>query len=756
MSGAPARPTDPGAAYLASRRILEPGRSVQWIARDDMDGARRALCFPSRSYRDGGGDRRQRIDAGFPDTIAGVLNYRWWSRDGKREFFELEGIMPDGTRAEWISPDPDGKPAKRISQPGRGIHRAAFVVRQPDPLRGGRLHVCEGAPDALSLDAMGAARPEDGIIGMHGCWGMRDAAPWCAGSADVLIYPHRLDKGDIGEKCADKLADALAGRGHVVRSNHAKRHDLNDELCGEAPRRTDAYSDTGRLSLDALAPLLKDCAAVSEPVDWLWRGYVARGLMFAITGAPDAGKTIGSLGVCSALSAGAALPGDEAREPKRVAWVGGVDEDPHGLIVARLREAGASGDNLRVFKMPEVDQLRIAEVCEALREWQPDLVVVDSHVSWFRESNDGAAVRAELQGVFGGLLRDGAACGIVSHWRKSGVEDGPQHFRTAGSNMGLIGAVRLALEFEKASGADAGTMRVTKHNIGPQPDDVEYRIAGRGMGGMIGVVEWGDKSPHVPREPGGGGGRAVSDDDALGAVRTIAAAGKPVTASKVNAELGIGNSPAARVAAARALDRLTAAGALTAAPGTVRGNKCTIYAEPEQPAAAGAGTCVGTCVDRPTDVPAGDVCRYVGPCTSDLQPTDAPAQAEPDPSGEPDRHTSETENDHPSADGGGDNPEGGSATSRSSAPAMRRFGGCLRPRRTAASRIYRRPRPSSITTRPLSSSPAASMACTRPGSRNAGRQRADVPDRRRVDRRPGGMRGGSREAASGRPCSWRR
>ena len=74
---------------------------------------------------------------------------------------------------------------------------------------GGRLHVAEGAVDALSVDRLdGLAAPTDGILGFLGCYGLRDAEPWCSSYTDIRIYPHHQDKGDIGEKCADFLRQA--------------------------------------------------------------------------------------------------------------------------------------------------------------------------------------------------------------------------------------------------------------------------------------------------------------------------------------------------------------------------------------------------------------------------------------------------------------------------------------------------------------------------------------------------------------------
>lgn len=321
------------------------------------------------------------------------------------------------------------------------------------------------------------------------------------------------------------------------------------------------------VDLDTLAPTLGNCEARSEEVSWLWTGRIPRGALFAVTGAPDAGKSLTCAALAAAVSSGLAMPGDHPREPGRVVWIGAEDEDQHGLVVARLRAAGADPERTRVYRAPE-SPVSIAAICRTIRESQPDLVIVDSHVSWFRESNDGPAVRAELQAAFRDLLRDGCAVGLVAHWRKSSVEDGPQHFRTAGSNMGLIGAVRSVLEVEKRNGDDAGTLRTVKHNAGPQPDDVRYQIESHGE---VGIVVWAGTAPHTPREPGGGSG--PSDKEILD---VLEAADDPLTLNGMRAPLKM-KSRVQQVALKASVVRLTESGVLDTVTVKRRGNEHKAY-----------------------------------------------------------------------------------------------------------------------------------------------------------------------------------
>lgn len=340
------------------------------------------------------------------------------------------------------------------------------------------------------------------------------------------------------------------------------------DLTPDPPPDDAPEGDSDDLDLDVIAPLLRDCSTKIEPTPWLWRDRIPAGVLFTLTGAPDAGKSLVGVSIVAHLSSTAALPGepeDSERKPLKCAWVGAEDEDAHETVVSRLNAAGADGDYVRVFKTPE-DRLHIARICRAMAKWTPDIVFVDSHVSWFEESIDGQAVRTELKEAFRPLLDAGAAVGIVSHWRKSKVEDGPDHDRTAGASSGLIGGMRAALEVRKVDGS--GVVRCTKHNLGPQPDDVEFDF---GSVDGVGVVQWGECVEPEP-EPDTGGGRGIDD-----LLATLDADPNHVwTKNQLLKALG-SEGGAAQRALAKAIDMATNRGLIETYTATVRGQSRDAY-----------------------------------------------------------------------------------------------------------------------------------------------------------------------------------
>ena len=233
-------PTGPGDAYLRSRGFEAPYPSdVRWLPRLDWPEELRGWLTPTRTY-DGprgtglGPDTQVRADHGYPALCAGLLVWIWRRLPDGVPGVEVEGVSDEGRRVEFRRPG--GSNVKRPAVPGSRFDGAAFIARASAP--GVRLHVCEGAPDALAAVTLGLATPGEGVIAAHGAGQLPSLAPWCA-SRPVTIWPH----GDhAGERGARALRDRLRERVRV----HFGRGDLGDELIGQEPARVpDSWEGDG-------------------------------------------------------------------------------------------------------------------------------------------------------------------------------------------------------------------------------------------------------------------------------------------------------------------------------------------------------------------------------------------------------------------------------------------------------------------------------------------------------------------------------
>jgi hypothetical protein len=105
----------------------------------------------------------------------------------------------------------------------------------------------------------------------------------------------------------------------------------------------DATSDS-RSSVTAVKPsvaLIRGDTIKPKPIGWLWRGWLARGKMHILGGAPGTGKTTIGLSLAAIVTQGGVWPdGSRCPAPGQVViWSG--EDDPADTLVPRLMAAGA-------------------------------------------------------------------------------------------------------------------------------------------------------------------------------------------------------------------------------------------------------------------------------------------------------------------------------------------------------------------------------------------------------------------------------
>ena len=76
------------------------------------------------------------------------------------------------------------------------------------------------------------------------------------------------------------------------------------------------------------------------PIEWTWRGWLARGRLHILAGQPGSGKTTLACELAATISTGGIWPdGSRAKQGSVVIWSG--EDDPADTLVPRLAAAGA-------------------------------------------------------------------------------------------------------------------------------------------------------------------------------------------------------------------------------------------------------------------------------------------------------------------------------------------------------------------------------------------------------------------------------
>jgi hypothetical protein len=216
-------------------------------------------------------------------------------------------------------------------------------------------------------------------------------------------------------------------------------------------------------------PSLEELARTLGPVEWLWPGWIPRGMLSLLGAAPGAGKSLVALDLARRLLAGEGFPdGAEMEFPA----VSVLYVDAEAVPQIQNERAAAWGmDRSRLFLMlpkdpygmidfgEEEEQDRLVEMVYKLR---PELVVVDSLSSIsVRGENNVEDVRAVL-GFLGAVAREfELGMLLIHHLRKRSFGGlrlpgpvGPDDFRGSSHIIAMARSV-LALSVVQA---------------GPEPD----------------------------------------------------------------------------------------------------------------------------------------------------------------------------------------------------------------------------------------------------------------------------------------------
>jgi hypothetical protein len=197
-----------------------------------------------------------------------------------------------------------------------------------------------------------------------------------------------------------------------------------------------------------------------EEVQWLWKPYLPIGKVTLLEGDPESGKSYLSLAIAAHVTNGHGLPAygtqpSEKRTARNVLLLTGEDGTAD-TVVPRLLKVG--GDSTRVFQLRGIVQTKddkdveltitldaVAHIEEALKQFQPELVVVDpfqsflgTHVDMHRANE----IRPVLDGLGKLAAKYGCAIVLIRHLKKDTA--GGANYRGLGS-IDIYAAARSVL-----------------------------------------------------------------------------------------------------------------------------------------------------------------------------------------------------------------------------------------------------------------------------------------------------------------------
>lgn len=339
---------------------------------------------------------------------------------------------------------------------------------------------------------------------------------------------HAGGKPNTGLKAANRAAQAVGGLIAVPEMDGGKCdfNDLAQECGAEALQR--AVADA-RAPVDpevqvsvVKAPaqpdgvrLIRAADLVPEKIRWCWDGWLARGKLQVIAGAPGTGKTTIALAVAATITTGGRWPdGTRCTTPGNVLiWSG--EDDPTDTLLPRLLAMGANRDRIffvgDVFTGGEVHSFDPARdvrdlLAKAGEVGDVRLMIVDPIVNAvLGDSHKNTEVRRALQPLVDMAAKLDAVVLGISHFSKGTAGRDPVERVTGSIAFGALARIVLAAAKVDAEDGKQGRILVrAKSNIGEDSGGFGYDIEQTQVPGYPEIIAsrilWGDPITGSARE----------------------------------------------------------------------------------------------------------------------------------------------------------------------------------------------------------------------------------------------------------------
>lgn len=267
----------------------------------------------------------------------------------------------------------------------------------------------------------------------------------------------------------------------------------SDEWQEPVPNRRPASADYSEPDPEERYPhdVVLTCGADirPEPIGWEWDGYIARGKLHMLPGAPGTGKTTIALSLLAIKSAGGRWP-DGSHTPAANVGIWSGEDDPADTLAPRLLAAGA--DMRRVFfvrdtvsaegeRRPFDPATDTEHLARALADRDVKLLVVDPIVSAVSgDSHKNTEVRRNLQPLVDLASKLGCAVLGITHFSKGTQGRDPVERVTGSIAFGALArlvfaAAKAGEDDVDADGCDRLFIR-SKSNIGPDGGGFRYAL----------------------------------------------------------------------------------------------------------------------------------------------------------------------------------------------------------------------------------------------------------------------------------------
>jgi putative DNA primase/helicase len=243
--------------------------------------------------------------------------------------------------------------------------------------------------------------------------------------------------------------------------------------------------------VNAAIVLLNANEVEPEPIDWLWKRYLAKRKLHIFAGAPETGKTTLALSYAAIISAGERWP-DGTRTPVGNVLIWTSEDGIADTIIPRLTRMGADLKRIKIIHAqrdekgkerpfnPSVDMTLLVETALAL-PGGVSLLILDPVVAAIpatKNSHNNTEIRSGLQPVVCFAEEANAAVIGITHFTKGTAGKDPIERVTGSRAFGALPRIVMATakNNDHADEEPPRIMVLAKSNIGPSGGGFGYDI----------------------------------------------------------------------------------------------------------------------------------------------------------------------------------------------------------------------------------------------------------------------------------------
>jgi putative DNA primase/helicase len=267
----------------------------------------------------------------------------------------------------------------------------------------------------------------------------------------------------------------------------------------------------------ARAIVVRGDSIAPESISWVWPGWLGRGMVHILAGAPGCGKTTIALGLAAVITTAGSWP-DGVRQERVgnvLIWTG--EDIVSKAIIPRLLAAGADcshthiltgveepGEGIREF-IPSIDLPLLLDAARKIPDL--DLVVIDPMIaSVSGDAHKNVEVRRALQPLVTLAEERGCAVWGLTHFTKGTAGKDPVDRVTGSVAFGALARVVMAAARirDQDDGDERRVFCRAKSNNGPDTGGWEYSMVVSSVPGKPDmeaiVVAWGEPLEGAARE----------------------------------------------------------------------------------------------------------------------------------------------------------------------------------------------------------------------------------------------------------------